>query len=54
MWTSIEHNADWDCCWVTLFARARKYTHTFDWNSIKPLVYSKIKEMLKLPAMMGR
>ena len=26
IWTSISGNAQWDCCWLTLLTRARKYT----------------------------
>jgi len=34
VWNSIDHNACWDSCWLTLFTRARKHTKTFDWERL--------------------
>ena len=50
IWSSINHNSDWDSCWLTLLCRARKYTKTFDWLAISPLLQMKARELMCLPA----
>ena len=49
IWTRISGNVYWDCYWLTLFTRARKYTTTFNWQEIGPLLLSKTRELLQLP-----
>eukprot|EP01038_Epipyxis_sp_PR26KG_P007614 gene7614-10367_t len=48
-WSKISNNASWDCCWLTLFTRARKHSSSFDWSSISPSLYAKLNELLQLP-----
>jgi hypothetical protein len=49
IWTGLELNVFWDCCWLTLLCRARKHTKTFDWQSLFPLLLLKSKELMHLP-----
>ena len=49
MWTRISGNAYWDCYWLTVFTRARKYTSTFNWQALSPLLLTKARELLQLP-----
>lgn len=53
LWCSISHNAQWDMCWLTLLLRARKYTVTYDWKPLLPLLTSKSRELLGLPGATG-
>eukprot|EP01035_Chromulina_nebulosa_P030239 gene30239-40176_t len=44
LWGSITHNSYWDCCWLTLLARARKYSDPrgpFPWSALTPLLLTK-------------
>jgi len=57
IWSTLQHNIYWDCCWLTLFARSRKYL--FDSNSntvygtvathLTPVLFNKLREILKIP-----
>lgn len=49
LWTKLDHNVHWDCCWLTIFARARKHTKTFDWSTTTNFLYSKARLLLQLP-----
>ena len=53
LWCSISHNVQWDMCWLTLLLRARKYTVTYDWKPLLPLLISKSRELLGLPGATG-
>jgi hypothetical protein len=46
IWSNVSHNPVWDCCWLTIFTRARKHARTFDWLSLSPLLLSKGKELI--------
>lgn len=50
----ISDNEAWDCCWLTLFCRARKYSSSFDWSSLESQLYVKVKELLQFPISKGR
>jgi hypothetical protein len=50
----ITDNDAWDCCWLTLLCRARKFTTIFDWAAIQPQLYVKVKELLQFPVSKGR
>ena len=54
IWNSIDHNAYWDSCWLTLFTRARKHTNSFDWRALSGKFALKARQMLKLPVVRGR
>jgi len=54
IWTSIEHCQEWDACWLTLLCRARKYSRTFPWLSLQPILFTKMRHMLQLPKLAGR
>lgn len=54
IWNSIEHNAAWDASWLTLFARARKHTSSFDWRALTAKFMLKTRQLLKLPVVRGR
>lgn len=50
---SITHNSYWDCCWLTLLTRARKYSNPhgpFPWSALTPLLLTKAKELMQLPS----
>lgn len=49
IWNSIQHNDAWDACWLTLLHRARRFSKSFDWVSLTPLLLVKTRELLKLP-----
>ena len=49
----ISNNEVWDCCLLTLLCRARKFTKSFNWLSILPLLFVKTKELLQLPVSKG-
>jgi hypothetical protein len=53
VWPQLDHNPDWDCCWLTILCRARKVMTAFDWNKILPLLYIKAREHFSLPAVKG-
>jgi hypothetical protein len=46
IWSNISHNPTWDYCWLSIFARARKHTKSFDWTSLSPLLFSKGNELI--------
>jgi hypothetical protein len=48
IWTSIEQNAAWDACWLTVISRARKYTPNYPWSSLTGLLLMKTRELLHL------
>ena len=48
-WQRINHNPTWDLAWLTLFTRARKFTKSFDWNSLKDYLFTKSRQLMKLP-----
>ena len=47
----MNHNAQWDLCWLTLLSRARKHTdiRAFRWQALLPLLTLKTRQLLKLP-----
>ena len=54
LWGSVTHNSYWDCCWLTLLTRARKYVdkndkNCFEWQNLTPLLFTKARELLQLP-----
>lgn len=49
IWTRISGNAYWDCYWLTIFLRARKYASTFNWQDLEPLLLTKARELMQLP-----
>lgn len=53
IYISIDHNALWDCCWLTLLTRARKFSScradAFDWVALAPILFTKARELLQLP-----
>ena len=54
IWKRIAFNSHWDACWLTLFCRARKHTHTYDWSQLNALFQSKARELMSLPAIGGQ
>ena len=54
IWSSIDHNAYWDSCWLTLLTRARKHTKTFDWSQLSALFFAKTRQLLHLPVVRGQ
>jgi len=56
MWSSMNHNAQWDMCWLTLLTRARKHTdiRAFSWQALLPLFTLKTRELLSLPVARGK
>lgn len=54
LFSKITDNDTWDCCILTLLCRARKFSKTFNWLSILPLLLVKTKELLQLPVSKGR
>ena len=53
LFSLITDNEAWDCCFLTLFCRARKYS-TFNWTSLLPLLQVKNKALLQLPVTKGK
>ena len=55
LWSSMNHNAQWDLCWLTLLTRARKHTdiRTFSWQALLPLLTLKARELAALPEVTG-
>lgn len=53
IWASIEHNVYWDVAWLTLFARARKFSVKFDWFKLNGTLFSKAKELMQLVTIAG-
>jgi hypothetical protein len=51
---TIDHNAAWDACWLTLFTRSRKHSKTFDWSELHAQFFIKARELMKLPTGKGR
>jgi hypothetical protein len=50
----ISDNEAWDCCFLTLFCRARKYSSSFNWMTLLPLLQVKTKGLLQFPVTKGR
>ena len=52
----MNHNAQWDMCWLTLLTRARKHTdlRAFSWQALLPLLTLKARELLSLPVARGK
>ena len=52
----MNHNAQWDMCWLTLLTRARKHTdiHAFSWQALLPVLTLKARELLSLPVARGK
>lgn len=46
IWSKLQYHQHWDCCWLTLFTRARKYATSFDWGSLSPFLISKARELI--------
>lgn len=46
VWTSIENNLCWDDCWLTIFARARKFSKSFNWSLLNGLLVVKLRRFL--------
>ena len=41
-WSGVDYSREWDCNWLTLFCRARKYvSEGYDWSSIRRQVLSR-------------
>lgn len=53
LFTKISDNEAWDCCFLTLFCRARKYLTSFDWTTLIPLLQIKTKNLLQFPVTKG-
>ncbi len=49
LFSQITENETWDCCLLTLLCRARKYSTSFDWSTLLPILQIKTKELLQLP-----
>ena len=50
-WQSIKHNAQWDCAWLTLLARARnRCPEAFPWGACLSLFMAKASELIDFPA----
>lgn len=49
LFSRLTENETWDCCILTLLCRARKYSTSYDWASLLPLLQMKTKELLQLP-----
>lgn len=49
--TYISHNTltPTRASWLTLLCRARKYTKTFDWSPLSPLLQIKARQLMKIP-----
>jgi hypothetical protein len=50
IWTSIDHNSAWDCCWLMILSRAIKHSKTYDWSSLFSFLLVKTRELLHLPS----
>lgn len=52
----MNHNPQWDMCWLTLLTRARKHTdiRAFSWQALMPLLTLKTRELLALPVARGK
>jgi len=48
----MDHNTQWDYAWLALLSRARKYVRVedFDWQALLPLLLTKTRELLGVPA----
>jgi hypothetical protein len=54
LFSLMAENEAWDCCFLTLFCRARKYLTTFNWTSLLPLLQVKTKALLQFPVTKGK
>ena len=48
MWTSLNHNVQWDMCWLTILARARKHLTVteYDWKGLLPVFAMKARQLM--------
>jgi hypothetical protein len=53
IWSSLDHNQLWDCCWLMIIARARKHSKSFNWNTVLPFLLTKSREVLSVPNVSG-
>lgn len=53
-WAAIDHNMDWDYCWIKVLSRARKHSKSFDWAPVLPFLLTKLRQLLNLPSVVSQ
>ena len=54
IWSTVEHNPEWDSCWITILCRARKYAVSFPWEKMTGMLTVKLRWLFALPAVKGK